>query len=184
MALTTNIIQILIMHIFIYHIYQTASSGEANYSLMSIIKFPSELTIEKNSLFSDKFNLLTDSASNYNKATGSSKIIFDSTSGGSLTFSNMNHIYWQVSEEASSLTLSVTGGNCEFPLIFGSKIKPTFTISGDIGRLEVSSSLSDFVSNYGSSKTISGTSYTTTQAGSTYIYINVICPFFNNVNII
>jgi hypothetical protein len=182
MTTITKIIHIFFLHILIYYPCKSASSGEANYSLMSIIKFPSELTIEKNSLFSDRFNLLTDSPSNYNKATGSSKIIFDSTSYAPLTFTNMNHLYWEVTQETSNLSLSVSGGNCEFPLIFGSKIKPTFSMTGDIGKLEVSTSLSDFSSHYGSSKTVSGANYSTTLAGSTYTYINVICPFYNNVN--
>lgn len=163
---------------------RSASSGESNYSALSTLSFSTSLTldIEKNTVYSNKFNLMSDLASSLEKATSSLQISFsESDSEFSDSFKDANLLYWKVDQVVASVSVSILGGNCAFPLIFGSSSQPSFQMDGNIGRLDVIDSISDFTQRFGVSKTIASPSYSTTKAGSSYKYINVVCPFYTKV---
>jgi hypothetical protein len=174
----------LLFNIYVIHLYKTVSSGKEDYSLYSTLKFSSsELTIEKNTFDDNSFFLLTESPSSFNTSTESSEMSFNSDSNNTETFTNMSHVYINVTERISKITVSVIEGNCEFPLIFGSQNLPKFIMNGDYWKLEIMDDFSDFSDNYGTSKSVSDSSYSTSKAGSDYKYLNILCPFYNKVKL-
>ena len=88
------------------------------------------------------------------------------------TFTGNNLLYLEVDLSVYQVSVSVSG-KCVCPLIFGSNSRPSFSMEGSIGRMELPV-ISDFSNRYGSSKAISDSEY----SGSSGQVISVICPFF------
>ena len=181
-------LRLIIYPLFCLWIGKTQSS-DSSYEHVSSISFPDSLSVDirRNVLSTNNFELESSSASasNYEIGTSYSKIIVDETKEregrSSFTFGDMVFIYWEPKENLSSVEVSITNGNCASPMIFSSKSVPIFRVLNGVGRLELRDEVSDFLDLFGSDRRVGDSSYSTSQIGSKYFYVNIICLYYLKV---
>lgn len=177
----------LIIYSLFYFWIGGIQSADSSYEKISSISFPTSLSLEiqRNILSTNHYNIKPSSSFNFDIGTSYSKIIVDEKKvqdgQSSHSFGNMIFVYWKPEEVLSSVTVSMTNGNCASPMIFSSKTIPIVRIDDEVGKLELQDNVTDFSEIFGSSQKITDASYTSSEIGTKYFYINVICFFYSEV---
>lgn len=177
----------LIIYPLFLHLIRKTTSSDSTYEHISTISFPDSLSldIERNILSTNNFNLESESDSDFEMGSSYSKIVIDESKEfngqSSFTFADMIFIYWEPEEVLSSVTVSISNGNCASPMIFSSKSVPIFRVIDNVGKLELRDEENDFLDRFGSNQQMSDSAYTTKEIGSKYFYINIICFYYLKV---
>jgi hypothetical protein len=164
-----------------FKVASLTSSGQANYLEISKINYTGQasLTIEKNTLFTDKFNIVTDLSEFISPANSETTTISENVSN--LEFENTSFVSMNLASDFSDVNVSVSSDSCLFVFIFGSQTKPIFSISENVANVETLQNQSNFEQLYGTTKEFTSKSYSKKQNGASYQNINILCPFYVKV---
>lgn len=158
----------------------STSSGETNYNVLSTINMANKpsLTIEKNGIFSNRFNIVSDE--NFNSpSTSENWSVSQSTSNRE--FQNTRLVLISIPETLGDFEISVSSETCVFPFLFGSKSKPTVSVSGKVAKLDTVTTTSNFEAIFGNLQEFSSILYSSKDYQSELSFNNIFCPFYFEV---
>lgn len=162
---------------------QLTSSGESNYNVLATINFTNKpsLTIEKNTIYSNQFNIVADESFSSPSSTENWSV---SQSPSNRVFQNTQLVSISIPDTLGDFEISVSSETCVFPFIFGTKSKPTVSVSGKVAKVETLSTTSNFQTIFGNSQEFSSILYISKNYESDFSYVNIYCPFYFEVKTI
>ena len=174
----TKISLTLLILINIFHYQLSLKETQSTFLSVQQLNKNDKITIERNNSSVGLYNISVKNPGSFITSTDTNQIEIDnSLSYFKKSYENVNHLFWKISKEYSSVRVTVLSSTCVFPLMFGSSDKIKTELKDD-KHLELNVGNSDFKSKYSESAKISEVSYESSEIDAQYIYVNILCPFF------